>query len=178
MNKIPSPQVLISQAMIQKRVEEVARLLDQQYQGEELVLVAVMKGAVCIAADLLRALNTPTIFEWVQASSYGNKGSIRGDLHIEGYEKLDLASKHVLLVDDIFDSGHTLTQILFKLQEKQPRSLKSLVLLSKQVKRDHCYEPDHVLFSVENRFVIGWGLDYKEYYRGLPGIYTFESEPT
>ena len=176
MNK--TPQLLISEERIQKRVHEVARLLDQYYQGEELVLVAVMKGAICIAADLLRALKTPTILECVQASSYGQKGAMRGELTIHGYEKLDLASKHVLLVDDIFDTGHTLTQILSRLEEKQPRSLKSLVLLSKEVNRSFSYEPDYVLFSVENLFVIGWGLDYKEHYRGLPGIYTFESEST
>ncbi len=171
-------KVLISQEMIHKRVIEMARLLDQQYKEEEIVLVAVMKGAICIAADLIRSLKTPTTLEWVQASSYGQKGAVRGELQIEGVEKLDLASKHVLLVDDIFDTGHTLTAILSKLKEKNPRSLKSLVLLSKQIPRTHSYEPDYVLFAVENRFVIGYGLDYKEHYRGLPGIYTFESEPS
>ncbi len=174
MNKL---KLLISQETILTRVAEVAQDLDQQYKGEELVLIAVMKGALCIAADLIRSLKTPTTFEWVHASSYGQGGIVRGELCIEGCEKLDLESKHVLLVDDIFDTGHTLVKILSQLKDKKPRSLKSLVLLSKQIQRDHSYEPDYTLFSVENWFVVGWGLDYKELYRGLPGIYTFASEP-
>ena len=177
MNSMPPLKKLISPDEIQRRVKEIASLLDQEYQGEELVLVAVMKGAVCIAADLLRSLTVPVTFEWIQASSYGQKGATRGDLRIIGEENLDVTSKHVLLVDDIFDSGFTLTHILSKLAKKNPRSLKSLVLLSKRVKREHAYEPDYVLFSVDDHFVVGCGLDFKEHYRGLPGIYRFESEP-
>lgn len=163
---------LISSEEIESRVKQIAQALDEDYQGEELVLVVVLKGALCIAADLIRVLKTPILLEFVRAQSYGQKGTQRGELRLEGQEHLDIEGKHVLLVDDILDSGHTITKILAKLKEKNPLSLRTLVLLSKNVTRACPHEADYTLFSVENRFVIGCGLDYKEYDRGLPGIYT------
>ena len=170
-------ELLISQNEIKSKIAEVARVLDAEYRGEEITIVMVMKGAICIAADLIRELKSPCTIEYVKASSYGQRGSQRGELKITGLDALDLSSKNVLLVDDIFDSGETLTGILAKLQEKNPKSLKSLVLLAKNVERDVTYYPDYTLFEIENQFVIGYGLDYKEHYRGLPGIYLFKSAP-
>jgi hypoxanthine phosphoribosyltransferase len=167
-------ELLISQDEIKNKIHQVAQILDREYRGEEVTIVMVMKGAICIAADLIRELHGPSCIEYVKASSYGQKGKQRGELFISGLENLDITSKHVLLVDDIFDSGETLTRILAKLQEKNPKSLKSLVLLAKNVKRDVSYYPDYVLFEIENQFVIGYGLDYKELYRGLPGIYLYQ----
>ncbi len=172
-----SLQLLISQEQIKEKITEAARAIDAQYAGEELTIVMVMKGAVCVAADLMRELKTPCTIEYCSASSYGQHGAKRGELKISGLDQLDLTSKNVLLVDDIFDTGHTLKQILSRLQQKNPKSLKSLVLLSKNVSRDIDFVPDYVLFEIENLFVIGFGLDYKEYYRGLPGIYVFTTEP-
>jgi hypoxanthine phosphoribosyltransferase len=170
-------ELLISQDEIKNKIADAARVLDAQYEGEELTIVMVMKGALCITADLIRALKTPCIIESVTASSYGKRGTKRGELQISGLEEIDLSSKNVLLVDDIFDSGQTLSQIFAKLKQKNPKSLKSLVLLAKKVKRDTTYLPDYALFDIENLFVIGYGLDYKEHYRGLPGIYFFTGEP-
>ena len=170
-------ELLISQDTIKSKIAEVAHVLDAEYKGEEITIVMVMKGAICIAADLIRELKSPCTIEYVKASSYGHLGSQRGELKIIGLDSLDLSSKNVLLVDDIFDSGETLTGILAKLQEKNPKSLKSLVLLAKNVERDVTYSPDYTLFEIENHFVIGYGLDYKEHYRGLPGIYYFKTAP-
>lgn len=170
-------ELLISQDKIKSKIAQVAQVLDAEYNGEEITIVMVMKGAICIAADLIRELKSPCTIEYVKASSYGHRGAQRGELKITGLETLDLTSKNVLLVDDIFDSGETLTGILAKLQEKNPKSLKSLVLLAKNVQRDVSYYPDYTLFEIENQFVIGYGLDYKEHYRGLPGIYLFTSAP-
>ena len=168
-------QLLISPDAIRQKIAAVARAIDAQYAGEELTLIMVMKGAICIAADLMRALQTPCAIEYCSASSYGARGTQRGELKILGLDPLDLTDKHVLLVDDIFDSGTTLTQILLQLQAKNPKTLKSLVLLSKKVPRTTNYTPDYVLFEIENLFVIGFGLDYNEEYRGLPGIYSLET---
>ena len=164
---------LISQDEIKTEIARVARQIDAEYQGEKIILVIVMKGAICLAADLIRELQTPCAIEFVKASSYGHRGTERGELKILGLDALDLSAKHVILVDDIFDSGETLSQIKAKIQDMKPKTLKSMVLLAKNVKRDVSYTPEYVLFSIENKFVVGFGLDYKEHYRGLPGVFIF-----
>ncbi|VHO03608.1 phosphoribosyltransferase family protein [Candidatus Rhabdochlamydia sp. T3358] len=165
--------LLISMDEIQDKIAKIALQLEADYKDQEIVIVMIMKGAICLVADLIRAISLPCVVESIQASSYGARGKIRGNLQIKGIEALDLFSKNVLLVDDIFDSGNTLFQVHQALAEKKPKSLKSLVLLSKNVS-DLEYQPDYLLFSIENRFVVGYGLDYKEYYRGLKGIYLFK----
>jgi len=167
-------ELLISPEEIAQKVQEVAARLNEEYQGEELTILAVMKGAICISADLIRQLEMPFQIEFVKASSYGQRGSKRGDLSISGIENLELTGRNVLVVDDIFDTGHTMTGVLSLLQEKNPKSLKSLVLLLKDVPRQMTYLPDYSLFIIENRFVVGYGLDYKEFLRGLPGVYVFK----
>lgn len=162
---------LISAQEIQERVLATAEMLDTEYKGRELVMVIVMKGAVCVGADLLRALHIPCSLEYVRASSYGKHGDVRGELTVLGVDQLDITGKDVLLVDDIFDSGVTLQTVAEKLQEKNPRSLKTLVLLSKNVPHVATIVPDYTLFHVENYFVVGYGLDYKESFRGLPAVY-------
>lgn len=170
-------QLLISQDEIKEKIDDVAQIIDAEYEGEELTIIMVMKGALCVTADLIRSIKCPCTVEYVQASSYGKRGSQRGELTIAGLDDLDLSAKNVLLVDDIFDSGETLTRIMAKLRDKNPKTLKSLVLLNKNVKRNVSYLPDYTLFEIENQFVIGYGLDYKEHYRGLPGVFLFKTAP-
>lgn len=146
---------------------EMALLLNQDKR--EICFVAVLKGALLFTADLIRHLDIPYTVDFIQAKSY--HGTERGELTLIGMEQLHIQNKDVILIDDIFDSGTTLTTIHARLLEKKPRSLKSLVLLSKQVTRKTDYKPDYSLFEVENQFVIGYGLDYNEHYRGLQGIY-------
>ncbi len=164
-------ELLIAPEVIRQKIKEVAGQLNAVYAGQELTLVAVMKGAVCLVADLLRELTIPCTLELVRASSYGVRGTIKGDLTVVGTDELRLQGKHVLLIDDIFDTGHTLNTIAGELALQQPLSLKTLVLLCKRMPRTLSYVPDYVLFHLEDRFVVGYGLDYKELYRGLPGIY-------
>lgn len=163
-------KLLISRDQISQRVKEIAAKLDQDYEGKRITLVMVMKGAVCITADLLREIKTPCSLEFVQASSYGHKTEA-GQLTLTGLEKLTLANRNVLLIDDIYDTGATLLQIKKQLAEQAPASLKTLVMLLKNKERKTPEVPDYVLFDIENKFVLGNGLDYDELYRGLPGIY-------
>ncbi len=171
MNISDKLQILITEEEILEKVAAVARQLDQEYQGEELVILMVMKGAICLAADLIRQIHMPCSLEFIQGSSYGAYGTERGELVLRGIEHIQVAAKHVLVIDDIYDSGTTLLTIMKQLQELRPGTLKSLVLLSKKVERTSAYRPDYVLFEIENLFVVGYGLDYKEHYRGLRGIY-------
>ncbi|MCI0382373.1 MAG: hypoxanthine phosphoribosyltransferase [Chlamydiae bacterium] len=169
-------ELLISQDAISQKLKEAARIIEEEYKDKELTIVAVMKGSICLAADLIRNLHMPFTLECVRASSYGLKGKARGELKLRGLGHLDFSSKDVLLIDDIFDSGNTMVSILKYLQGKNPKSLKTLTLLLKNVERETTYRPDYVLCEIENRFVVGYGLDYKEHYRGLPGIYAFVND--
>ncbi len=166
-------ELLISSEEISHKIREVAEILNEEYRDQELTVLVTLKGAICISADLIRHLTVPVKIEFIKASSYGQNGKERGALTIQGVDQLDLTSENILVIDDIFDTGHTMSGIIAQLQERNPKSLKSLVLLQKKVPRQISYLPDYTLFDIENRFVIGYGLDYKEYYRELPGIYAF-----
>ena len=167
-------KLMISEQQINERIKECAEQIDKDYQGKEITLIMVLKGAVCITCDLMRHLKTPCSLECISASSYGQNGTTAGSLTIQGLEKLSLAGKHVIIVDDIFDTGNTLSEIKRQLTTQNPASLKILVLLLKNRPRAISLLPDYALFEIEDKFVIGYGLDYKELYRGLPGIYVKE----
>ncbi|HSX26775.1 MAG TPA: hypoxanthine phosphoribosyltransferase [Chlamydiales bacterium] len=167
-------KLLISQDQISEKLTLAAGQIQRDYNGKDLVIVMVLKGALCLTADLIRKLDLPLDVEYVQCSSYGAGGKQRGELQIIGLDRLHIHNRDVLLVDDIFDSGHTMQALVSALREKHPRTLKSLVLLSKNVPHVTDYRPDYVLFPIENLFVVGYGLDYKERYRGLEGVYVLE----
>lgn len=168
---------LISHDVIEARIQEVSAVINAAYADREIMLIMVMKGSVCLAADLMRHIHVPCTLEFVQASSYGMNGMKAGELTVSGLDNLNLAGKHVLLIDDIFDTGNTLKTIATKMAEKKPASLKTLVLLCKKIERTTSFMPDYVLFELDNLFVVGYGLDYKGHYRGLPGIYVLRQEP-
>lgn len=168
-------QLFISPETLQQKITETALKIDKEYKGKTLTIIMVMKGAICITADLMRQLETPIQLEYLKASSYGQNGTQKGDLTLVGLDDLDLKGKHVLLVDDIFDSGTTLTTIKDKLQTKNPESLKTLVVFQKNIPRKVKYQPDYALFEIGNEFIVGYGLDYKEHFRGLRGIYVLKN---
>ena len=136
----------------------------------------LMKGAICVTADLIRNIEIPFKLDYVKASSYGANGTRSGELRIEGLDNLDIEGRDVLLVDDILETGKTILGVSEKLQKKNPRSLKTFLLVVKNIPRKTACRPDYVLFDIEDRFVVGYGLDYKEFYRGLPHIYAFPGD--
>lgn len=172
----PKLHELISSAEIAERLEEVCAQIHTENRGRPLCVIAVLKGSYMLLADLSRHLTLPHTVEFIKASSYGKKGTARGELTLQEIGMLDIAGKDVLLVDDIFDSGTTLSTIVQKLRAKNPRTLKTLVLLSKKVPKATPYTPNFILFEIENHFVIGYGLDYKEYFRNLNGVYTVAND--
>lgn len=172
----PKSKPLISAQEIQTKITQIAKELDRVYAGKELTLVVILKGAIFLAADLMRSLRIPTTLEFVRGSSYGMRGTKPGQLSLSGFDELHLQGRDVLLIDDIFDTGETLTQTVKLLQQKNPQSLATLVLLTKQAGRKTAYIPTYSLFTVADRFVVGYGLDYKEHLRGLPDIRTLEEE--
>jgi len=167
-------KLLIAAHAIQEKVEQLSKKLNADFHGKEVLLIMVMKGAFCFVADLMRHLSFPVTIEYVSASSYGARGTQRGELHVKGLENLSLEGKHVLVVDDIFHSGHTLFHIVSEVKKSHPLTLHSLVLLLKEHPRILSYVPDYYLFTVGKPFVVGYGMDFNERYRELPGIYMLD----
>lgn len=163
---------LISVTDLHKMVQKVAAELDEYYAGlgaKEVLLVCVLKGASPFHADLLRAMKTPTNVDFMHVSSYVGTSS-SGELTFHKDIDQDIAGRHVLIVEDILDSGFTLTLLMEHLKGRKPASLNLCVALDKQVQRKYPIKPDFTGLQVPNAFLVGYGLDYEEFFRGLPYV--------
>jgi hypoxanthine phosphoribosyltransferase len=167
---------LIAKEQIATSIAQAASEIDSEYANRDLVIVMVLKGAICFTADLIRSMTITCDLQTVQCSSYGAGGTKRGELTIFGLEALEIENRDLLVVDDIFDSGYTLFTLSEALKKKNPSTIKSLVLLTRNAPHVPNFRPDRSLFTIKDEFVIGYGLDYKEKYRGLPAIYALEAE--
>jgi hypoxanthine phosphoribosyltransferase len=167
----PSDQILIGPEKLQARIAELGRQIDADYAGQELVLVCILKGGVLFLTDLMRAIHIPHAIDFMAVTSYGvgareSTGVVRIIMDLER----DIRDKHVLIVEDIIDSGRTLNYILSVLQAREPASLKICTLLNKYERREVDVVLDYVGFDIPNEFVFGYGLDLDELYRNLPFI--------
>ncbi len=167
---VDSFPVLIKHEEIHKKIVQFSKILAQEFEGQAVVLIMIMKGAICFAADLIRELPFNFSLEYISCESYGMKGTLSTDLKVFGVERLDLKGKTVIVLDDIFDTGRTIEKVLQELKKQKPKLLKTLFLLSKKRRRDSLFSADYFLFEIEDVFVIGYGMDYKEQYRGLKDI--------
>jgi hypoxanthine phosphoribosyltransferase len=168
-----SGKAMITSTQIARRVHEMGRHISQVYSDIEtpLVLVVILKGATVFAADLLRSLSIPAELEFVRAASYGS-GTTRGPLRLAHMMDGPLIDRHVLLVEDIVDSGHTMKAITKSVRRMKPASLRLAALLDRPARRAVPVKIDFKGFVIPDRFVIGYGLDYAGLYRELPGIYS------
>ena len=165
------PPVLISEATIGARVEELARRISRDYAGAgELVLIGVLRGAFVFLADLSRRLTVPCCVDFVALSSYGDGSTSSGAVRLVMDLRVDVAGKHVLVVEDIVDSGHTLAYLVGMLQARHPASLKTCVLTRKAGRLETDVALDYVGFDIPDRWVVGYGLDYNDRFRTLPYI--------
>jgi hypoxanthine phosphoribosyltransferase len=167
--KVPDEidEVLISEQEIQDKVAELAKAIDEDYRGKELLLVGVLKGAVMIMADLARALETPVSMEFMAVSSYGSSTSSSGVVRILKDLDREIADKHVLVVEDVIDSGLTLNWLLRNMRSRGPASVEVCALLRKPDAAKVDVPVKYVGFDIPNDFVVGYGLDYAERYRDL-----------
>ena len=163
-----SKEVLISREEINSRVEQLGREISQDYKGRELHLVGVLNGAFMFLADLVRHLSIPCQICFLQASSYKDQLVSTGKVKL--MHNLDLSGKDVLVVEDIFDTGLTLKHIREDLYVQKPTSLEICALLNKMIPDKLAVNVKYIGFEIENRFVVGYGLDYAEKYRELPHI--------
>ncbi|MEI6634320.1 MAG: hypoxanthine phosphoribosyltransferase [Chlamydiota bacterium] len=168
--------VLFSEEQISKRIAEMVKRIDSDFRGKELVVVAVLKGSVVFLADLVRGFTRPLAFDFIGVSSYGNSTSSLGVVTLEKGITVDVADKSVLVVDDILDTGRSVTFVKNYLQKFKPKEIKVCVLLEKKGTRLLDITADYVGFEIPNVFVLGYGLDYEDRYRHLPYIASLKEE--
>ena len=168
-------KILYSEQTILSRLDSVGSQLSKDYAGKDLTVIAIMNGSIMFMSDLLKRVNIPLQIDcWSVSSYHGSKSS--GTINFRQHDIVDVSDRHVLLLDDILDSGLTLHTIKNKvLDETKALSVKSCVLLSKKVERVRPIEADYVAFDIENEFVVGYGLDYNEHYRNLPYVAVLKS---
>ena len=165
-------KVLIDEAGIDSKIKELAAQVDADYAGKDLLLVGVLKGAVMLMADLSRALSSPIEMDWMAVSSYGSGTKSSGVVRIMKDLDRDITGKHVLVVEDILDSGLTLSWLLRNLRSRGPASVEVLTMLRKPDAVKVAVDVKYIGYDIPNEFVVGYGLDYAEKYRNLKVVGT------
>jgi hypoxanthine phosphoribosyltransferase len=164
-------EVLFSKDVIEQRVRELAEEISRDYAGEELIVVGILKGAFIFMADLIRSFKVPCQVDFAQLASYGSGTVSSGDVVIRKDIDLPIAGRDVLIVEDIVDTGLTLSFLVETLKNRGPRSLKVCVFLDKKSRRKVPFTADYKGFDIDDGFVVGYGLDFNEQYRYLPDVY-------
>ncbi len=170
----PQPKILISRDEIAKAVDRLARDIERDYQGKQPLLISVLKGSFVFMADLIRQLDLPLELEFIRLSSYGAARQSSGKVKVVQGVKTPVKGRDVLVVEDIVDTGITISFLLDYLKKKRPASLKLCVLTDKPSRRRVPVPIDYLGFTVPNKFIVGYGLDFDERFRNLPHIYTLE----
>jgi hypoxanthine phosphoribosyltransferase len=163
-------RVLFDEPAIHRRLDEIAAQISTDYRNRELTVIAVLHGSLMFVADLLRRIPLPLKLECLSVNSYHGKAQTSGDVIFKQVTIPDVMGRDVLILDDILDTGHTLEAIRETLQTAKPHSIRICVLLSKRKQRARDVHPDYTGFEIEDEFVVGYGLDFRERYRNLPYI--------
>jgi len=164
-------KLLYSREQIAREVKRVAGEITRDFAGEEVILVAVLKGALLFVSDLMRELDLDARIDFVRLASYGSEMVSSGVVEIRRELEFSLQDRHVIIVEDIVDSGHTLEFLYHRLMQQQPRTLKICTLVDKRARREAEIEPDYAGLVMDDGFIVGYGLDFDEKYRNLPEIY-------
>ena len=164
-------ELILDSQTIQKRVQELGREISSDYQGKELVVIGVLKGAFVFMADLIRAVDIPLRADFIQVSSYGSNSSSAGEITLVSSPSQPLENCDVLLVEDIIDTGLTMQWLANHFTEQGAASVRICALIDKAERREHEISIDYPGFSISKGFLVGYGLDYDEQYRHLPAIY-------
>ena len=170
--------VLLSRDQIRDRVQELAAAIAKDAADDPLLLLGVLKGSVIFLADLARALPVECSFDFLAAASYGRSIHSSGSVHLKKDTDAEIAGQHVILVEDILDTGITLNYLCRHLSLRHPRTLRIATLLDKPSRRREPIEADYVGFTIPDHFVVGYGMDYAERFRNLPDLCIYTPEPT
>lgn len=169
-------KILITEAEIKEKIKFAAKKIDELYDGTPILLVSILKGAFVFMADLCRAVTVPCEIGFMAASSYYDGTISSGNIKITLDLSQDINRYHVIIVEDIIDTGQTLKDITDLLKKRSPLSLRVITLLDKPSRRVTDFEADMTLFTIPDKFVIGYGLDCGEYYRNLPYIAEYDAD--
>lgn len=171
----PPMKLLFSRARIADQVERLATEISRDYPDREILLVGVLKGSFLFFADLVRSITSPTVIDFVRLASYGSDTRSSGIVEMRKDLELQIKGRDVIIVEDIIDSGYTLESLYHRLLLREPRTLRICTLIDKRARREVPIEADYVGISMDDGFLVGYGLDYDERYRNLPDIYLVES---
>lgn len=163
-------EVMLSEEEVTKRIEELAELISKDYEGKQLHIICILKGSVFFTCELAKRITVPVTLDFMSVSSYGNDTKSSGVIKIAKDLDESILDKEVLVIEDIVDSGNTLSYLLDMLQNRQPKSLKLCTLLDKPERRRKPVDVDYIGFEIPDEFVVGFGLDYAQKYRNLPYI--------
>lgn len=167
-------KVLFSKDDISSAVKKLGNRITEDYKGKDIIIVSLLKGSFIFTADLVREIDLNVQIEFMTTSSYGHSEESSGNVKIINDINTNIEGKDVIVVDDITDSGLTMKFIIDYLKEKNPNSIKSCVLLDKPDRRKVEITPDYVGFTIPDLFIVGYGLNYGDYYRNIPFIFSFE----
>lgn len=162
--------ILVTADAIKRRIRKLGREIHATYGEEEITVISIINGAMLFTADLLRAIPNPVRLDCIRISSYRNESKAIGKPQLVHSLTLEVSNRHVLLIDDILDTGKTLAMVVDMMRKLDPASLKTCVLLDKKGRREVPFEADFVGFEIPDKFVVGYGLDFAERYRNLPCI--------
>lgn len=168
-------KILFSEEDIKSRVEELGAELTKEYEGKDLLVVSLLRGSFIFAADLIRKIDLELEVDFLTTASYGHDEKSSGEVKIISDIRSKVEGRDVLIVDDIIDSGHTLKAVIEHIKKKNPKSLKTCVLLDKPSRREVDVESDYIGFEIEDLFIVGYGLNYGDYMRNIPYIFTYEN---
>ncbi len=166
-------EVLFTRGEIQKKVEEMGRRISEDYRDKRLMVISLLKGSFVFTADLIREIKLPLVIEFMITSSYGHSEESSGEVRIIQDVELDVADYDVLLVDDIIDSGNTMMRVHSLLKSRNPKSLRTCTLLDKPSRRRVAFEADYVGFEIPDVFIVGYGLNFGDYYRNMDHVFAF-----
>jgi len=166
-------EVVVSKEEIERRVAELGAQITREYEGKNLLVVSLMKGSFIFAADLVRKIDLPVRIEFMTTSSYGHGEQSTGKLKIVHDLSVDCSEFDVLIVDDITDTAITMSEVVRILGERNPKSIKACVLLDKPSRRKVDYTADYIGFEIPDKFIVGYGLNYGDYYRNIDHVFAF-----
>lgn len=167
-------EVLYTREEIKGRIRSLALEISNHYRDEKPVMLPILTGSFIFVADLIRELDWSPQVEFIRASSYNNDTRSSGKVTISGLDTINICGKRVLIVEDIVDTALSIISVVNLLQEKNPKEIKVVTLLDKHERRKTTFKPDFVGFDIPNKFIVGYGLDYAQQYRGLPDIWSIE----
>ncbi|MGR3221175.1 MAG: hypoxanthine phosphoribosyltransferase [Candidatus Anammoxibacter sp.] len=163
-------RVIISKEQIKERLDILSKDLLKDYKGKDWTIIAILNGSLVFLADLIRLIPYPMRLDTISASTYGDSTVPKGETVLLTALKTDIKERDVLIIDDIIDTGNTLSKVMEDVKRYEPKSIKSCVLLNRSDRRVNGYEPDYCCFDLGNDYVVGYGLDYDNKYRNLPYI--------